>query len=227
MSGNRYLAEGMGTFALVLTGCGAIAVNDLHGGPLGHLGICMVFGLVVMAMIYAVGNISGAHLNPAVSLGFVFAGRLKIGDAIGYIGAQFAGAIIAASLLRYLLPESDTLGTTAIHASLTMDRAFVLEAVLSFLLMFVILNVSSGHMEKGIMAGVAVGGTIALEALIGGPLTGASMNPARSLGPALISGHLESIWLYLLAPVVGTLLASPTCRWIQGAECCASSNSSG
>ena len=226
MSGNRYLAEGMGTFALVLTGCGAIAVNELYGEPLGHLGICMVFGLVVMAMIYAVGNISGAHLNPAVSLGFVFAGRLKIGDAIGYIGAQFAGAIIAASLLRYLLPESDTLGTTVVHASLTMDRAFVIEAVLSFLLMFVILNVSSGHMEKGIIAGVAVGGTIALEALIGGPLTGASMNPARSLGPALISGHLESIWLYLLAPVVGALLASPTCRWIQGAECCASSDSS-
>lgn len=219
MAGNRYFAEAMGTFALVMTACCAIVVNEAHDGVLGHLGICMVTGLIVMAMIYAVGNISGAHLNPAVTLGFVFAGRLKLHDAIGYMGSQFAGAIAAAAFLRYIFPESETLGATT--ATLSLDRAFAMEVVLSFLLMFVILNVSTGHMEKGIMAGVAVGGTIALECLVGGPLTGASMNPARSLAPAVMSGHLEGIWLYLTAPVIGTLIATPTCRWIQGDGCCA------
>lgn len=218
MNRNRYIAEGIGTFALVFAGCGAIVVNDLFGGVLGHGGVSAAFGLVVMAMIYAIGNISGAHLNPAVTLGFVFAGRLAKRFAPPYIASQVVGALVAAAALRVLFPEHATLGATLPNVDLA--RAFGIEVLLAFLLMFVILNVSTGHMEKGIMAGVAVGGTIALEALVGGPVTGASMNPARSLGPALVSGTLDSLWLYLTAPVVGTFLAYPTCRWIQGPECC-------
>lgn len=214
MKGNRFVAEGVGTFALVFCGCGAIIVNDGFGSQLGHVGISLVFGLVVMAMIYSVGNVSGAHINPAVTLGFWFAGRLKWWFVLPYIGCQFAGAVAAAGALRLFFPEHENLGATL--PSIDLLRAFAVEVILSFLLMFVILNVSTGPMEKGIMAGVAVGGTIALEALLGGPLTGASMNPARSLGPAVVSGYVKSLWLYLVAPVVGTFLAFPICRWIQG-----------
>jgi aquaporin Z len=218
MINNRYLAEAIGTFALVFAGCGAIIVNESFAGALGHVGVCMVFGLVVMAMIYSVGNVSGAHINPAVTLGFLFAGRLERRLVLPYITSQMIGAIAAALVLRFMFPEHETLGATlpAVEAL----PAFFLELLLSFLLMFVILNVSTGHMEKGIMAGVAVGGVVAFEALIGGPVTGASMNPARSLGPALVSGHLDSIWIYLAGPFVGMFLAFPTCRWVQGGECC-------
>ncbi|MDH3977087.1 MAG: aquaporin [Gammaproteobacteria bacterium] len=215
---NKYIAEAMGTFALVFAGCGAIVVNDLFGAALGHVGISMVFGLIVMAMIYALGNISGAHINPAVTISFMAAGRLKKNEALPYVMSQIVGAIIAAILLRFLFPEHQTLGATLPNAGL--PQVFIMEVVLSFLLMFVILNVSTGHMEKGIMAGVAVGGTVALEALIGGPVTGASMNPARSLAPALLSGNYEALWLYLIAPVTGMLLATPTCQWVQGKDCC-------
>ncbi len=218
IAGNRYIAESIGTFALVFAGCSAIIVNDTFAGVLGHVGISLVFGLVVMATIYSIGNISGAHLNPAVTLGFLVAGRLQKRAVLPYLGSQVLGAIAAALVLRFLFPEHETLGMTVPTVSLL--RAFSMEALLSFFLMFVILNVSTGHMEKGIMAGVAVGGTIALEALIGGPVTGASMNPARSLGPALVLGHLDSLWIYLVAPIVGTFLAAPTCRWVQGTTCC-------
>jgi len=215
MTGNRYLAEGIGTFALVFAGCGAIA-----GGLLGHVGVSLVFGLVVLAMIYSVGNISGAHINPAVTLGFFFAGRFRARFLAPYIGSQCFGAILAALVIRGLFPGHETLGATLPAESVGWLRAFVWEVLLTFLLMFVILNVSTGHMEKGIMAGVAVGGTVGLEALLAGPMTGASMNPARSLGPALVSGNLGSLWLYLTAPFLGALLAHPCCRWIQGAACC-------
>ena len=218
MTGNRYISEVIGTFALVFAGCGAIVVNDLFGGVLGHLGICIVFGLIVMAMVYATGNVSGAHINPAVTLGFYFAGRFEARAVAPYIASQLVGAIAAAAVLRFLFPEHPTLGSTL--PAVPMTQAFVMEVLLSFILMFVILNVSTGHMEKGIMAGVAVGGTVALNAMFGGPLTGASMNPARSLGPALLSQNLDTIWIYLAAPVVGTFIAWPTCRWIQGDGCC-------
>jgi MIP family channel proteins len=212
--GNRYLAEGVGTFALVFAGCGAIVVNELYGGPLGHLGVSLVFGLIVMTMIYSVGNVSGAHLNPAVSFGFFLAGRLSLRVFPGYVVSQTSGAILAAAFLRLLFPEATGLGATV--PSVDLLRAFAFEVLLTFLLMLVILNVSTGHMEKGIMAGVAVGGTIALEALVGGPVTGASMNPARSLGPALVSGELGVIWLYLTAPLLGAALAGPVSSWLQG-----------
>lgn len=218
MNPNKLLAEGVGTFALVFAGCGAIVVDDVFAGTLGHMGVSVVFGLVVMAMIYSFGNISGAHLNPAVTIAFVAAGRLGRGSLFPYWMSQFGGAIAAAVVLRMLFPEHATLGATIPAGAYT--QAFVLESLLSFLLMLVILNVSTGHKEKGIMAGVAVGGTVALEALMGGPVTGASMNPARSLGPALIAWQLAPVWIYLGAPVVGMLAACPTCRWIQGRECC-------
>ena len=215
---NIYIAEAIGTFALVFTGCGAVIVNDLYGMALGHTGISMVFGLIVMAMIYSIGNISGAHINPAVTLGFFFAGRIKKEEILPYITSQFFGATLAAGLLKLLFSRHETLGATLPAGGIV--NAFVFEIVLSFFLMFVILNVSTGHMEKGIMAGVAIGGTVALEALMGGPVSGASMNPARSLGPALVSGNLSTLWIYLTAPVIGTWLAHPTCRMIQGNECC-------
>ena len=217
-TGNRYLAEGIGTFALVFAGCTAIVVNDTYPDSLGHIGVSLVFGMIVMAMIYSLGNISGAHINPAVTLGFFFAGRLDKKLVLPYILSQLCGAVFAAMLLKVIFPEHQTLGATL--PTVAISQAFIIEVVLSFLLMFVILNVSTGHMEKGIMAGVAIGGTVAMDALIGGPMTGASMNPARSFAPALVSGQFQSLWIYVSAPVVGMFLAFPTCRWIQGQSCC-------
>lgn len=211
-------AEGIGSFALVFVGCGAIVVNDLYGGTLGNPGIGIVFGLVVMAMIYSVGNISGAHFNPAVTFGFWSAGRLQARSILPYVIAQLLGTLIAALLLRFLFPEHATLGATL--PAIDTTRAIVIEMLGAFILMFVILNVSTGHQEKGIMAGAAIGGVVAMLAIFAGPVTGASFNPARSLAPALASMHLESLWLYLLAPVCGTWLASQSCRLVQGADCC-------
>lgn len=218
MKVNKWVAEIFGTFALVFVDCGAIIANDSYGGALGHMGICAAFGLVVMTMIYVVGNISGAHFNPAVTIGFVVAGRLDKKVILPYVTSQMIGTLSASVVLRLLFPAHPTLGATL--PSVPLLQAFIIEVILSFFLMFVILNVTTGHMEKGIMAGAAIGGTVAMEALMGGPLTGASMNPARSLGPALLSGQLDSLWIYLIAPVVGTTLAYFTCKLIQGAECC-------
>lgn len=212
------MAEGIATFALVFAGCGAIIVNDLYTGNLGHAGVCLVFGLIVAAMIYAVGNVSGAHLNPAVTVGFYTAGRLPGSRVLPLITAQCIGAVIAALMLKIVFPAHETLGAT--EPQIDLIRAFILELVISFMLMFVILNVSTGHHEKGIMAGAAIGGTVALAALFAGPVTGASMNPARSLGPALVSLQGQYLWLYFAAPLAGTMLASPSCRLIQGGQCC-------
>lgn len=215
------VAEAFGTFLLVFIGCGAIVVNALHEGALGHVGISFAFGLAVMIGIYAVGNISGAHFNPAVTLGFCAAGRLRWRSAPWFIMAQLVGALLASVVHRYLLATTVTdLGATLPAEGASLVQVFLLEVLLTFLLMTVILNVSTGHMEKGIMAGVAVGGMIAVAALVGGPISGASMNPARSLAPALASGNLAAVWIYVVAPPVGAFLASPLCRIIQGKDCC-------
>lgn len=215
---NRIFSEFVGTFCLVFFGCGAVAVDGIYGGVLGSVGVSLAFGLVIMIMIYAVGNISGAHFNPAVTIGFFFARRLKAKRIAPYILSQFAGALSAAGVLRLLFPESQGLGMTEPAGGLWTSA--LVEVLLTFVLMFVILNVSSGHMEKGIMAGVAIGGTVALAALAFGPISGASMNPARSLGPAAFSWRWQDQWIYMTAPVMGAALASPMCRLIQGKQCC-------
>ncbi len=213
-----YFAEAIGTFALVFIGCGAIVVNDLSNGVIGHGGIAAAFGLVVMAMIYAVGDTSGAHFNPAVTLAFWLSKRLPGKTVAPYLIAQCLGASLASSLWRLLAPTHETLGATLPATELW--QVFLLEVVLSFFLMFVILNVATGAKEKGLMAGVAIGATVAMCALVGGPLTGASMNPARSLGPALFSGQLTHLWLYLTAPFIGAAMAVPACRLACDTECC-------
>ena len=216
----RLIAEGIGTFALVFMGCGAIVANDLTGGTVGHVGIALVFGLVVMAVIHAFGEVSGAHINPAVTLGFAAAGRFPKREVLPYVGVQVAGALVGAGALRLILGPHPTLGATLPAAGLGLGSAFALEAIMTAFLMAVILGVSTGAKEKGIMAGAAIGGTVALAALWVGPLTGASLNPARSLGPALVAGRFDVLWLYLAAPVLGALAAAPVCRLVYGSGCC-------
>lgn len=210
---NRLLAEAIGTFCLVFAGTGAIIVNQTTGGTITHVGVALTFGLVVMAMIYALGDVSGAHLNPAVSVGFVLARRFPARELPGYVAAQVAGAFAASGLLRILFPTSETLGATIPSGSAW--QSLVLEVVLTFILMLVILSVSSGPKEKGIMAGIAVGGVVGLEAMFAGPICGASMNPARSLAPAAVSGHIGALWVYLVAPMAGAMLAVPVWAKIQ------------
>lgn len=202
---NKYISEFIGTFALVFAGTGAIIINDTHQGAITHVGIALTFGLVIMVMIYAVGDISGAHFNPAVTVGFWLANRLRGQEILPYIFGQVSGAIGASLLLRIIFPAHKGLGATL--PAISEWSAFVFEIILTFLLMFVIINVSTGAKEKGLMAGVAVGGTVALEAMFAGPATGASMNPARSLAPALVAGHLTHLWIYLVAPLAGAALA--------------------
>ena len=214
----RYAAELFGTFALVFAGTGAIVVNQVTGGTITHVGVALTFGLVVLAMIYSVGDISGAHLNPAVTLGFWFARRLPARDVPFFIASQMAGAILASTALRILFPANAMLGGT--QPSGSPLQSFVMEWILTTLLMWVILNVSTGSREKGVTAGIAVGAVITLEALFGGPICGASMNPARSLAPALVSGHLENLWIYLSAPLLGALTAVCGCRCVREPGCC-------
>ena len=204
---NRLLAESLGTFCLVFAGTGAIVINQTTGGTVTHVGIALTFGLVVMAMIYSFGDISGAHLNPAVSVGFVLARRFPVRQLPGYIAAQLVGAFAASVLLRVLFPANETLGATLPAGSAW--QSLLLEVVLMFMLMLVILSVSSGPKEKGVMAGIAIGGVVGLGALFAGPISGASMNPARSLAPAVVSGHLTAVWIYLLAPLLGAAMAIP------------------
>jgi aquaporin NIP len=213
----RLAAEVFGTFALVFAGTGAIVVNDAHGA-VTHVGIALTFGLVVLAMIYALGDVSGAHLNPAVTLGFWVARRFEARWVGPYIVAQVLGAGLASVALRLMFPDHPTLGATLPAGS--AGQSFVMEAILTLVLMFVILSVSTGAKEKGITAGIAVGSVIALEALFAGPVCGASMNPARSLAPAVVSGHLEHLWVYLIAPVVGAAAAVLGCGCVQEKGCC-------
>jgi aquaporin NIP len=216
----RLAAEFFGTFSLVFAGTGAVIVNDVAKGVVSHVGIALTFGLVVLAMIYALGDVSGAHLNPAVTLAFLAAQRLELRWVVPYVASQTLGAITASLALRFIFPQHPTLGLTSPAG--TDTQSFVLEIVLTLVLMFVILSVSTGAKEKGITAGIAIGAVIALEALFAGPISGASMNPARSLAPALVSLHLEHAWIYLAAPVIGACLAVPLCQCVQPEGCCRS-----
>jgi aquaporin NIP len=196
----QYIAEAIGTFCLVFAGTGAIVIDAESGGKITHVGISLTFGLVVMAMIYAVGDTSGAHLNPAVTLGFWVSRRFPGKSLIPYIASQLVGAF-AASALLWTMFKGSNLGAT--HPVGPEWRSFVLEAVLTAILMFSILSVATGPKEKGLLAGVAIGGVIALEAMFAGPICGASMNPARSLAPAVLTGELSDIWIYFAGPILG------------------------
>jgi aquaporin Z len=214
----KLAAEFFGTFALVFAGTGAIVIDETSGGAVTHVGVALTFGLIVLAMIYTVGDISGAHLNPAVSLGFFAARRFPLRRAVPYIGSQFAGAFVASATLRFLFPQNALLGTTMPAGSLT--QSFVLELILTAILMFAILSVSTGAAEKGITAGIVVGSVIGLEAMFAGPICGASMNPARSLAPALVSGRVQQVWIYLIAPVAGAFVGVLGCRCVRETGCC-------
>ena len=209
----KLFAESLGTFALVFAGTGSIITNDISGGSVTHVGIALTFGLVVMAMIYALGEISGAHMNPAVTFGFFLAKRFGGAEVLPYMAAQIVGALVASGLLRVLFPLHASLGATL--PSGVWWQSFVLEFVLTFLLMLVALCVSSGSKEQGVMAGAAIGAVVMLEAMFAGPICGASMNPARSLAPALMSGKLEDLWIYLIAPTIGAGVAVAAWRCLQ------------
>jgi len=212
----NYLAEFLGTFALVFFGTGSIVINEQTNGTITHGGISLTFGLTVMCMIYALGNISGAHLNPAVSIAFTVAKRFSMRQLPGYLIVQVAGALLASTSLKFLFPNNVLLGATLPSGSLI--QSFVLEFILTFFLMLIIFRFATGAKEQGMFAGVAIGAFVTLAALFGGPISGASMNPARTLGPALASWHLENVLLYLSAPVLGALLAIPVSRYFYGRE---------
>lgn len=208
-----YIAEFIGTFALVFCGTGAIVINDLSDGVIGHAGIAIVFGAIVMAIIYCFGELSGAHINPAVTLSFWLAKRFDKKYVLPYITSQLMGALAASLSLKWLFPTHELLGTTL--PAFEPSQTFVLELILSYILMLVIIQVSTGSKETGTMAGMAIGGVVLLEAMFAGPISGASMNPARSLGPAIISGHLQHLWIYHIAPTMGMFLSIFTWRLIK------------
>jgi aquaporin Z len=205
MNMKKYLAESIGTFALVFCGTGAIIINQQSGGAVTHVGIAITFGLIVTAMIYAIGDISGAHMNPAVTIAFWIAKEFPAKEILPYIISQAAGAFMASGILKLLFPGNEYLGAT-MPAGSDM-QSFILELILTFLLMFVILHVAKGSKEQGMFAGLIIGFVVLLEAMFAGPICGASMNPVRSLSPAIISGHPEHLWIYLIAPVIGAALA--------------------
>jgi aquaporin NIP len=200
-----FLAEAIGTFALVFAGCGAVMV-DAKTHQLGHVGVAITFGLVIMFGIYAVGHISGAHFNPAVTFGFALTRHFPWSRAVAYWAAQVVGAIAAAAILRGSLGNVAHLGVTLPSGS--QGQSFLWELILTFFLMFVIMSVATDTRAVGEAAAIAIGGTVGLDAMFGGPVSGASMNPARSLGPALVSGDLHALWVYLAAPLVGAALGA-------------------
>ena len=213
----NYIAEIIGTFSMIFCGCGAMVINDFTGGTITHPGVAITWGLIVMAMIYAFGDISGAHFNPAVTVGFAVAKKFRWSEVPKYLVSQFIGAISASLILLYLFPESD-LGATL--PTIEPLKVFIIELLLSFFLMVVIINVSTGSKEIGPIAGIAIGSVILLEAMFAGPLTKASMNPIRSLAPALALGDFTQLWVYLTAPFIGMFLAVYSCKLVKSDNCC-------
>lgn len=197
----KLVSEFTGTYFLIFCGTGAIVINQVTGGTVTHAGIAITFGLVVMSLIYGLGDVSGAHFNPAVSIAFTVAKKFRVAHLLPYIISQCAGALAASYTLRFLFPENEMLGAT-IPAGSDM-QSFILEFLLTFFLMLVIMKVAHGSKETGMFAGIAIGSVILLEAMFAGPICGASMNPARSLAPAIASLHMEHLWLYLVAPTLG------------------------
>ena len=216
----QYISETIGTFAMVFCGCGAMTINEITGGSISHVGVAATWGLIVMAMIYAFGEISGAHFNPAVTIGFAVAKKFSWNKVPNYIVAQTLGATLAVFLLWFLFTESQFLCETTPAEGFTVYKAAILESILTFFLMIVIINVSTGSKEIGTMAAIAVGGVILLEALFAGPMTKASMNPARSIAPALFTGNFQYLWLYITAPILGAIAAVSSCKLVKEENCC-------
>jgi aquaporin NIP len=213
--GRRALAEGLAAFALVFAGCGAIVANAQYDAALGTVGIALVFGLVIMVMIYAIGHLSGAHINPAVTVAFTLTRHFPAREAVAYVTAQCAGAISAALVLLAVWPSQPAeLGATV--PSVGVGSALVYEAILTAFLMFVIMAVATDTRAVGAAAAIAIGGTIGLDALFGGPVTGASMNPARSLAPALVSGTWTDFWVYVAGPVLGAAVGALAYQLVRG-----------
>ena len=216
----RYFAEFLGTFILILAGCGAVAVSSLKGEP-QFVGIAIAWGLTVMALIFTIGDISGCHINPAVTIAFWVARRFSTLDVIPYILAQCLGATAAAGVLWYLFPEHIHKGVTHFNEDITtVAQAFVMEVLLTWFLMFAVINVSTGAKEKGITAAIALGGVITIDVLFGGQITAASMNPARSLGPAIVAGDFDQLWVYIAGPIIGAVLAIGFAAAIRPGVCC-------
>jgi MIP family channel proteins len=211
----RAFAEGLAAFTLVFAGCGAVIADAEYGGSLGVVGVALTFGLVIMAMVYAIGHLSGAHINPAVTAAFVLTRHFPARDALAYIAAQVLGALVAAVLLLAVWPsEPANLGATV--PSVGVGSALAYEFVLTAFLMFVIMAVATDTRAVGSAAALAIGGTIALDALFGGPVTGASMNPARSLGPAIASGEWHDFWVYVVGPVTGAAAGALAYQAVRG-----------
>jgi aquaporin NIP len=208
-------AEAIGTFTLVFAGCGAIMV-DSKSHELGHVGVAITFGLVIMAMIYGIGHISGAHFNPAVTISFALTRHFPWPRAALYLVAQFVGAFTAAAILRGSLGNIAHVGATLPSGS--QGQSFLWELVMSAFLMFVVMAVATDTRAVGEAAAIAIGGTILFDAMFGGPISGASMNPMRSLGPALVSGDLHALWLYLTAPVAGAAIGAALYQFIRAEQ---------
>ncbi len=200
----KYIAEFIGTFALVFCGTGAAIINEVTQGEVSHVGVAVTFGLIVMVMINSIGDISGAHMNPAVTIAFAVNKNFKWAHVLPYLISQAAGAFAASFILKYLFPSSVFLGAT-VPAGAPM-QSFILEIILSFFLMLVILQVATGSKEQGLLAGITIGSVVLLEAMFAGPISGASMNPVRSLAPAIAGSHTKDLWIYLSAPFIGALL---------------------
>jgi aquaporin NIP len=209
----KYIAELIGTFAIVLLCTGAGVIDTQTNGVITFPGIAVVCGLVVCTMIYAFGEISGAHFNPAVTFGFWAAGRFPAREILPYAISQLAGAFLASVTLHFLFPADTSLGTTQPAGS--DMQAFILEVIISFLLMLVIINVAKGSKEQGMFAGLAIGAIVLVNVMFAGPVTGGSMNPARSLAPALVSGNVAHLWIYLTAPFAGAIVAAFTWKFLK------------
>jgi aquaporin NIP len=211
----RTTAEALAAFALVFAGCGAIVADARYDGVLGAVGVSLVFGLIIMVMVYATGHLSGAHINPAVTIAFTLSRHFPPRDAAAYLTGQLAGAIAGALLLLAVWPDQPgDLGATV--PSVGAGSAFVYELVLTAFLMFVIMAVATDTRAVGAAAAIAIGGTVGLDALFGGPVTGASMNPARSFGPALAAGQWHDFWIYVAGPVAGAALGAIAYQLVRG-----------
>lgn len=209
-------AEAIGTFALIFCGTGAAIINEETNGVITHVGVAITFGLLVMCLIYTLGHISGCHINPAVTIAFTIAKKFNLKEVAPYIISQLAGAFVASLVLKYLFPLNSTLGATIPIG--TPMQSFILEFILTFLLMLVITNVATGSKEQGMFAGMSIGAMVLVEAMFAGPVSGASMNPVRSIAPAIISGHTQHLWVYIFAPVLGAMAAIPVGGFLNSSK---------